>query len=106
MSAPVQEPPRPAEKTKVVATPAGSDRRADVDVKQARVAALLQEAGCDGLLVLEPENFAWLTSGATVRGALDPAEMPFLYFSPEQRWLISSNVDSQRMFDEELDELG
>ena len=84
----------------------GSDRRADVDAKQERVAALLQEAGCDGLLVLEPENFAWLTSGATVRGALDPGELPFLYFSPDQRWLISSNVDSQRMFDEELDGLG
>ncbi len=84
----------------------GSDRRADVDAKQARVAALLQEAGCDGLLVLEPENFAWLTSGATVRGAFDAAERPFLYFSPEQRWLISSNVDSQRLFDEELDGLG
>ena len=40
------------------------DRRADVEAKQARVATLLQEAGCEGLLVLEPENFAWLTSGA------------------------------------------
>jgi Xaa-Pro aminopeptidase len=84
----------------------GSDRRADVDAKQTRVAALLQDAGCDGLLVTDPENFAWLTSGATVRGALDPDELPCLYFSPEGRWLLSSNVDSQRTFDEEMDELG
>jgi Xaa-Pro aminopeptidase len=84
----------------------GSDRRADIDAKQARVTALLQETGCDGLLVLEPENFAWLTSGATVRGVLDPGEMPALYLSPEQRWLLCGNADTQRLFDEELDGLG
>jgi Xaa-Pro dipeptidase len=83
-----------------------SDRRADTDAKQARIAALLQEWGCEGLLVLEPENFAWLTSGATARATPDPAELPGLYFSAEQRWLLSSNADAQRLFDEELDELG
>src|SRR5262249_51494195 len=59
----------------------GSDRRADVDAKQAWVAALLNEVGCEGLLILEPENFAWLTSGATARGVLEPDEMPALYFN-------------------------
>src|SRR5262249_32678457 len=83
-----------------------SDRRADVDAKQARVGALLQEVGCEGLLVLDPDNFAWLTSGATPRGNLDPAEYPAVYFSPEQRWVICSNADSQRLFDEELEGLG
>jgi Xaa-Pro aminopeptidase len=81
-------------------------RRADVDAKQARVAALLQEAGCDGLLVLEPENLAWLTSGAVARGALDPAEAPALWLSPEARWLIAANHAGPRLFDEELDGLG
>src|SRR5690348_14681616 len=83
-----------------------SDRRADVDAKQALVAAVLQEVGCEGLLVLDPDNFAWLTSGAMSRGSLNPAEHPALYFSPEQRWIIASNVDTQRLFDEELDGLG
>jgi Xaa-Pro aminopeptidase len=32
--------------------------------------------------------------------------MPLVYLSPDQRWLISSNVDSQRLFDEEMDGLG
>lgn len=85
---------------------AASDRRADLDAKQDRVAALLQEVGCDGLLVLEPENFAWLSGGATVRGVLDPSGGPVLYFNPEYRWALSANVDSQRLFDEELDGLG
>ena len=39
------------------------DRRADVDLKQARIAAFLQEVGSDALLVIQPENFAWLTGG-------------------------------------------
>src|SRR5437868_5504292 len=84
----------------------GSDRRADIDTKQARVAALLEEFGRDGLLVLEPENFAWLTSGASARGVQHGAELPALYLNADQRWVIASNVDSQRLFDEELDGLG
>jgi Xaa-Pro aminopeptidase len=83
-----------------------SDRRADLEAKQALVAGLLQEVGCEGLLVLEPENFSWLTAGATNRGISNIAELPLVYYSPEQRWIISSNVDSQRLFDEELDGLG
>jgi Xaa-Pro aminopeptidase len=81
-------------------------RRVDVETKQAQVAALLQEVGCEGLLVREPENIAWLTSGALARGALDPAEMPALYLSAEGRWLVAANNAVQRLFDEELDGLG
>jgi Xaa-Pro dipeptidase len=83
-----------------------TDRRADLETKQARIAALLQELGCEGLLVLEPENFIWLSSGAVARGVLNPAELPALYFSADQRWVLCSNVDSQRLFDEEIDGLG
>jgi Xaa-Pro aminopeptidase len=83
-----------------------ADRRADLDHKHGRIANLLQEVGCDGLLVLDPENFAWLTAGAAARGVLDPAAFPALYYNGDQRWLIASNVDSQRLFDEELDGLG
>jgi len=83
-----------------------SDRRGDVESKQALMSGLLQEVGCDGLLILEPENFAWLSAGASARGTIDQAALPGLYFSGEGRWLICSNVDSQRIFDEELDGLG
>src|SRR5439155_16633885 len=68
--------------------------------------AFLQEIGCDGLLVLDPDNFAWLSGGGTARGVRDAAELPALYFTPEGRWVLSSNADSQRLFDEELDGLG
>ena len=81
----------------------GSDRRADIDAKTGRVAALLREVGCEGLLLLEPENVAWLGSGALARGVLDPAAEPALYCNGEQRWVIASNADAQRIFDEEVD---
>jgi Xaa-Pro aminopeptidase len=83
-----------------------SDRRLDIDQKQERIAALLQEVGCEGLLLLEPENFSWLTSGAAQRGTLSPGDLPVLYANAEGRWVICSNVDSQRLFDEEVDGLG
>jgi len=82
------------------------DRRADVDLKQARIAAFLQDHNADGLLVLQPENFAWLTGGGMARGILDLDAMPALFFSADARWLLCSNVDSQRLFDEEIDGLG
>ena len=83
-----------------------SDRRADIDAKMANVAELLREVGCEGLLLLDPANFAWLTSGAMVRGVTEPGAEPAAYSNGEHRWIIASNVDSQRLFDEEVDGLG
>jgi Xaa-Pro dipeptidase len=85
-------------------TPA--DRRADIDSKQALVSNLMKDAGCDGLLVLSEENFSWLSAGGISRGVIDPESMPALYFNGEGRWLLCSNVDTQRLFDEEIDGLG
>src|SRR5438874_1756106 len=95
-----------AEKPNLANVEATVDRRADLEKKQEQIAQLLQQAGCEGLLILDPDNFAWLTSGAAARGVVDPADLPALYYSAEQRWVVASNVDSQRLFDEELDGLG
>ena len=84
----------------------GPGRRVDIDAKQVHVATLLEQHKCDGLLILDPDNFAWLSSGAVARAVLDPATLPGLYFTAEQRWLIAANATSQRLFDEELDSLG
>jgi Xaa-Pro dipeptidase len=85
----------------------GSDRRADIEAKMGQVAALLQEVGCEGLLLLEPENFAWVTSGAVPRGSLDPSAAPAVYCNGDSaRWVLCSNADTQRLFDEEIDGLG
>jgi Xaa-Pro aminopeptidase len=84
----------------------GSDRRADIEAKMTQVATLMQESSCDGLLILDQDNVAWITSGASSRGILDPGELPGIYCNGEARWLLCANVDSQRFFDEELDGLG
>lgn len=81
-------------------------RRLDVDAKQEFVARLLHDTGCEGLLVLHPANFRWLTSGAATAGLFGRDETPVLYFNPNQRWLVSSATDSPRLFADELDGLG
>ena len=83
-----------------------AERRADVDAKQAQVAALLLEQDCEALLLLEPENLSWITSGGQARSVLDPQQMPALYVSTDVRCLLASNLDAQRIFDEEIDNLG
>jgi hypothetical protein len=83
-----------------------AERRADIDGKQAQVAALLAELEVDGLLLLDPANFSWFTSGASPRSIVDPQQLPALYVGSDIRCLLVSNLDSQRFFDEELDGLG
>ncbi len=107
MSVPAEKLTWPTEES-AVAPPADPriDRRLDLDEKQNWIAGLLEQVECDGLLILEPENFAWLTSGGIGRGILDPAAQPALFFSAQQRCLLCANVDTQRLFDEEIDGLG
>jgi hypothetical protein len=81
-------------------------RRLDVDAKQELIARLLHDTGCEGLLVLHPANFRWLTSGATPAGLAGRDEQPALYFNSNQRWLVGSSADSARLFADELDGLG
>jgi len=42
----------------------------------------------------------------SARGIIDQEAMPALYCSAEGRWVLCSNVDSQRLFDEEIDSMG
>jgi Xaa-Pro dipeptidase len=56
--------------------------------------------------LFEPANFTWMTSGGSARGLLDRHELPVLYFNADQRWVLCSNADSQRLFDEELHGMG
>jgi Xaa-Pro dipeptidase len=83
-----------------------SDRRADIEAKQLRLRTLLQEAQCENLLLLDPDNVAWMTGGGAARAIIDLQDMPAVWMNAEGRWIVSSNVDSQRLFDEELDGLG
>jgi hypothetical protein len=81
-------------------------RRTDIDAKQARVAAILADMQCEGVILFVPAHVAWFTGGINVRGLIADTERPGVYTNGKQRWLICSNVDTQRLFDEELDGLG
>lgn len=81
-------------------------RRLDIDSKQQVIGQLLHDCGCEGVLVLNPANVRWLSSGAGPVGLFGRDELPGLYFSSHQRWLLASSTDSQRFFAEELDGLG
>lgn len=83
-----------------------SDRRLDVDAKQQLIGQFLQQHKCDAILLTNPANFAWLTGGGMARGHLQSADLPALFFTPESRCVLCCNVDSQRIFDEELNGLG
>lgn len=81
-------------------------RRADIDAKQERVAQVLADLGCEGVILLMPAHVAWFTGGMNVRGLIADNERPGVYTNGRQRWLLCSNIDTQRLFDEELDGLG
>ena len=81
-------------------------RRADIDIKQAQVSWLLEQVECEAALLLGAAHVAWFTAGMNVRGLLADTERPAVYTNGRQRWLLCSNVDTQRLFDEELDQLG
>ncbi len=42
----------------------------------------------------------------SARGLIADSERPGIYTNGRQRWLLSSNIDTQRLFDEEVDQLG
>jgi Xaa-Pro dipeptidase len=97
----------PTEQTAVTPSQANiAFRRLDLEGKQQLIAKLLDDSKSEGLLVLHPANFRWLTSGAHPVGLIGRDELPALYYNSNQRWLLCSSLDSQRFFDEDLDALG
>lgn len=97
----VHTPPPPAPPPVALAS-----RRADIDIKQAQISWLLEQLECEASLLLAPAHIAWFTAGMNVRGLIADSERPGIYTNGRQRWLLCSNVDTQRLFDEELDQLG
>jgi hypothetical protein len=108
---PVTEPFDPAVLAATESVPAEppdpvAQRRADIDAKQAAVAHILDEMGCEGVILLMPAHVAWFTGGMTARGLIADTERAGIYTNGRQRWVVCSNIDTQRLFDEEIDRLG
>lgn len=81
-------------------------RRADIDAKQAALIPILEDLGCEAFLMFMTAHLSWFAAGLNVRGLIAEAERPGVYTNGRQRWVLCSNIDTQRIFDEELDQLG
>lgn len=81
-------------------------RRADIEAKQTAVVPILEAMGAEALVLLMPAHVSWFTAGLNLRGLAADSERPGVYTNGRQRWLVCSNVDTHRLFDEELDRLG
>ncbi len=88
--------------------PALAARRADVEEKHHRVIAFLDRCGYDALVLSRADSAAWFTSGGELgRTSLggDPASVA-LFINRHCRAVLCDNVESARVFEEELAGLG
>jgi Xaa-Pro dipeptidase len=84
-----------------------SERRADVEEKHRRVIAFLDAHGYDALVLGRADSVAWFTSGGDLSQGLasDPSAV-LLYITRGCRAIIADNVQSARVFEEEVAGLG
>ena len=81
-------------------------RRADVDARQAELSRVLAHAGCDWCLLLDLANIRWMTAGMNIGDWFPPAEQPVIFSNLINRSVVCASLDTQAIFDTELDELG
>ena len=83
-----------------------AERVADVELKHARIAELLEREGFDALLLESPANFAWCTSGGDCTRSGGSGTTAALFITPQARVVICRNSDTSQVFDHELPGLG
>jgi Xaa-Pro aminopeptidase len=84
-----------------------AQRRADVEEKQRRVAAFLDATGYGALVLGRCESVAWFTSGGDLAQCLgSEASAGLLFINRTSRAVVTDNVQSARVFEEELAGLG
>lgn len=82
------------------------DRSADIELKQKLVAEFLTSHQYDALLLQNPANFSWFTSGGNCARSGSSEAMAALFITPEARVVVTTNVASPQLFDHELSGLG
>ena len=87
--------------------PEVAGRRADVDEKHRRLIAFLQALGYDGVVLTRADSIAWFTAGGDVAQDL-ASEMGSVavFINRNTRAVLADNVQSARIFEEELAGLG
>lgn len=82
------------------------ERLAEVERRQKQVADFLDAQRFDALLIQHPSNFSWFTVGGENSrfGASEPTAS--LFITRDSRVVVTTNVDSQELFDRQLSGLG
>jgi Xaa-Pro dipeptidase len=84
-----------------------SVRRADVEAKHQRIIAYLERTGYDAVLLGRADSLAWFTSGGDLGiDVTSEAGAAWIFVSRKCRTLFADNVQSARLFEEELAGLG
>jgi Xaa-Pro dipeptidase len=84
-----------------------ADRRADVDEKHRRIVEFLHAHDFDGVLLTRADSVAWFTAGGDMAQDLGSEQASVaLFISGTTRAVVADNVQSARVFEEELAGLG
>lgn len=81
-------------------------RSADVALKQQRVAEFLEDEGYEALWLEGQDNFAWFTSGGENSAGVPGQGTASLLITADARSVVADNVESARLFEEEVGGLG
>ena len=84
------------------------DRRAEVDRKVERTAALAREAGLAGIVITTQHNFAWLTAGRSNRidASREVGTASLLISAHGRRIVLASTIEAPRTAEETVAGLG
>ncbi|HEX8557066.1 MAG TPA: M24 family metallopeptidase [Pyrinomonadaceae bacterium] len=80
------------------------DKKAEIDEKTGRLAAMLAAEGLGGVLLGSQHNFAWLTAGGSngVDLSREQGACALLARADGRRFVIASRIEMARMLEEEL----
>jgi len=82
------------------------NRADDIDFKHDLVAQFLESSQCDALLLAQPANMAWFTSGGDFRKPQSDQSTAALFITPDARVIVTDNVQSPLIFESIVPQLG
>ena len=82
------------------------NRTDDIEFKHDLVAQFLETSECDALLLNQPENMAWFTSGGDFRNSQSDQTTAALFITPDARVIVTDNVQSPLIFETVVPQLG
>ena len=83
-----------------------ASRRVDVEAKQKQIQDLLIRANADAVLLQDPANIAWFTSGADLHRCTTDTSRTSIFVTGEARLFATNAVDSAQIFEREAFGLG